>query len=189
MATRTNVLKRPARPPRSNRVSGIAAPRRRSGIVSVELILMLPILLILLAAIVEFGLILSMIQSVEAANRYGARLVSERPGGAAAVAFATSGDLRQALNRHLQVAGIQHGVCRLTVEHNGPSSPNRGGDAPPGAGCDCRPPGTSLPLPRTAVRLTICVPLKDNIPDLLGGFGFSLTDRVIQQTTTFRLEQ
>ncbi len=164
------------------------AARRRRGIIALELILMLPILLIFLAAVVEFGLILSMIQNVEAANRYGARLVSERPSGAGAVAFATSGQLRQAIDRHLRVAGLQNGVCRLSVQHNGPSSPKRGGDAPNGGGCDCRPPATSLPLPQTAVRLTICVPLKDNVPDLLGGFGFSLNERVIQQSSIFRLE-
>lgn len=161
---------------------------RRSGVIAVELILMLPILLILLAAIVEFGLILSLIQSVEAANRYGARLVSEQSSGADAVAMATGGNLRQAVNRHLRVAGLQRGVCRLSVEHNGPSNPKQGTDAPSGAACDCTPPATTLPLPRTALRLTICVPLEGNVPDLLGGFGFSLDGRVIQQSSTFRLE-
>lgn len=156
--------------------------------IAFELLLMLPILLIFLAAVVEFGLILSMVQSVEAANRYGAKLVSERSSGAAAVNFANSGNLRAAINRQLRVAGMQRGVCRLRVEHNGPTNPTNGGDAPSRGACDCVPPGTTLPVPTTAIRLTICVPLKGNVPDLLGTFGFSLNGRVIQQSSVFRLE-
>jgi hypothetical protein len=172
--------------PRRNRRA--QPPRKRAGLIAFELFLMLPILLIFLAAVVEFGLILSTVQSVESASRYGAKLVSERPSGVSAVNFANSGNLRSAINRQLRVAGMQRGVCRLKVEHNGPASPNNGGDAPSQQACDCAPPATSLPLPRTAIRLTICVPLEGNVPDLLGTFGFSLQGRVIQQSAVFRLE-
>ena len=61
-------------------------PPRRAGLIAFELFLMLPILLIFLAAVVEFGLILSMVQSVESANRYGANCTKIEmtclPGGA-----------------------------------------------------------------------------------------------------------
>ena len=157
----------------------------RRAVVTLELILGLPILIIFVFAVIEFGLIFAAIDQVAYASRFGAKLASEQ-----GVPFSV-GSLRTEIDQYLQTAGLQTGACRVILQHNvmlGGMSPQ---SSSPGMGsCDCTAPTDNLPTMTGTdfVRVTVCVPLKDNVPDLLCGFGFSLEDCVIEQTTTFRYE-
>jgi hypothetical protein len=159
---------------------------RRSAVITVELLMMLPILLIFLAAITQFGLIFSTIENTEFASRYGARLAAEQTSPGHIAQLVNSGQLRRAINRHLSAAGFRRGVCRLEVELGGLG---RLSDVPDTNDCPCRRRELPLPSIGTPVRVTICVPLQGNVPDLLSSFGFSLNNRVVQQTTTMRVER
>lgn len=162
-------------------------PRR--AVVTLELILGLPILIIFVFAVIEFGLIFATIDQVAYASRFGAKLASEQAG-----AFDVDA-LRTEIDQYLQTAGLQTGACRAILQHNVTMGMGMRGaspqSSPPGmGGCDCTAPTDNLPTTTgtSFVRVTVCVPLKDNVPDLLCGFGFSLEDCVIEQTTTFRYE-
>jgi len=161
---------------------------RRRAVIIVELLLMLPILLLLLVAITEFGMIFAVTQKVAFASRHGAKLTAEQGTPTGAILFVTNGNMRVAVNQQLANAGLQQGACRVTLEHNGPASPAVVSDAPVNGACDCQPPGGPLPTPATALRVTVCVPLEGNVPDLLSTFGFSLAGRYVQESTTVRLE-
>jgi hypothetical protein len=145
-------------------------------------------LLILLVAITEFGMIFALTQNVAFASRHGAKLSAEQGTPTAALNLVTNGSLRAEVNRQLATAGLQLGACRVTLEHNGPAVPLAVSDAPAVGGCDCSPPGVPIPTPATALRVTVCVPLQGNVPDLLSTFGFSLAGRYVQESTTVRLE-
>jgi hypothetical protein len=122
------------------------------------------------------------------AARGGAKLASEQPSLAQALSMAGNGQLCAALDHQLQTAGLCKGVCALTLEHNGPDSPNAASDDSSSACENCPTPAGALPTPPVALRLTICVPLEGNVPDLLSSFGFSLAGRKVRHSATFRLE-
>ncbi|MCH7990633.1 MAG: pilus assembly protein [Planctomycetes bacterium] len=176
-----------------------ADSHRRSAVIVLELILGLPILIIFLFAVVEFGLILSLSKQVSFASRFGANLASRE-------SRATLGDLNlpaggsrllAAINENLATAGISGGACQVILEHNVAGAADFV-QVDPAAGCaNCVAPGTSLPEPvlscagRPApetVRVTVCVSIPDHVPDLLCGFGFSIDDCVIRHTTTYRFK-
>jgi hypothetical protein len=187
--------------PRNHSLGLKADSNRRSAVIVLELILGLPILIIFLFAVVEFGLILALSKQVSFASRFGANLASRE-------SRATLGDLNlpvggsrllTAINENLATAGISGGACQVILEHNVNGVLNPVQFDPP-AGCEnCVAPGTSLPDPvmscvedgRLApetVRVTVCISIQDHVPDLLCGFGFSIDDCVIRQTTTYRFK-
>lgn len=179
----------------------------RRGVVTLELILTFPIIFILLLAVIEFGLIYSATQHVAYASRFGAKLAAEEPlTGLPDVNLASGGSrLRLAIDEYLQTVGLDTGSCRVILEHNvtGVSNPEQI-DGPAGVECeDCVPPTTpetpdvilaGLPgseqFPTTSgyVRVTVCVPIQGNVPDLLCSFGFSIEDCEFKTTTTFIYE-
>ncbi len=77
---------------------------------------------------------------------------------------------------------------RRILEHTVNGSPETQIDDDPESPCDCRPPSRSLPPSGAAVRVTVCMPLAGNVPDLLASFGFPLAGRHISQSTTWRYE-
>ena len=173
---------------------------RRSAVIVLELILGLPILIIFLFAVVEFGLILALSKQVSFASRFGANLASRE-------SWATLGDLNlpaggsrllTAINENLVTAGISGGACQVILEHNVAGASNPVQIDPPAGCANCVAPGTSLPNPVSCieagrpapetVRVTVCVSIPDHVPDLLCGFGFSIDDCVIRQTTTYRFK-
>jgi len=160
----------------------------RSAIIVVELLLMLPILLLLLAAVVEFGSIFAVMQNVSFASRMGAKFASQQTSGAAIINLVNNETLLAQVNRHLIEAGLEHGACRVLVHHNDVTSPKVAIAEPPSGACDCELPSLGLPSPKIAVRVTVCVPLEGNVPDLLSTFGFSLSDKQVHQSTTLRVE-
>lgn len=160
-----------------------------------ELLLTLPILLISLAAIVEFGLIYTVNQKVAYASRFGAKLASEEPRASLDDLNLASGGsrLRTAIDRYLSTAEIPTGACTVILEHNVPVANQTQTDTD-GSGCNCGAPATPLPAgPPPAgnseyVRVTVCVPLDGNVPDLVSSFGFSIAGFTIEHSTVFRYE-
>jgi hypothetical protein len=154
--------------------------RRRNGVITMELLLNLPLWLILVLAVVQFGGLSCGVQQVSLASRVGAAeagrtmpLPSE--GG-------VPGNVLSAIERQLASSGLT--CSKVILEHNFGGRPvvllsGRG----PG-----RPPCTPLPGVGTSVRVTICVPPSGVIPNLLGKLGLDLWSRALTQSTTFRHE-
>ncbi len=166
-------------------------PRRRApkGAVVLELILMFPIWLIFLLAIIEFGQILSNQQQVALASRVGAEEASQTAMLPLSDGHPIPENVLQAINGQLSISGIS--PCRVILEHNVVPSPPSAYPTPvtlSWGSCNCDPPPDALPLLRHSIRLTVCVPLSDLTPDLLGMFGFDISNRTLQHTTTFRYE-
>ncbi|MCH7990341.1 MAG: pilus assembly protein, partial [Planctomycetes bacterium] len=94
--------------PRNHSLGLKADSHRRNAVIVLELILGLPILIIFLLAVIEFGLILALSKQVSFAGRLGANLASRE-------SRATLGDLNlpaggsrllAAINDNLVTAGI-----------------------------------------------------------------------------------
>lgn len=166
------------------------ARRRRTGVITLELILTLPILMTLLLAIVEFGLALVVAKQVSFASRYGAKISAETP-EASLDTFVSSGGLRALIDAQLAEGGIDTGACRIIVRHN-LADPNDLASATridePANGCECGFPPVDVPTLAEYVSVTVCVPLEGNIPDLVGYAGFSLEGCFIEETTTYPFE-
>ncbi|MCS7303480.1 MAG: pilus assembly protein [Thermoguttaceae bacterium] len=170
-----------------------AQPARRAAL-TVELILVLPVFLILLVAVVQFGLYHVRMQHVALASRIGAEQASQTSG------LPSSGAVPQpivdAVAAELQSAGITQFCIRL--EHNVNVSPpavlwypSSGCPFCSGGGCTCCPssPLSSPPYSGTNyVRLSVCVPLTQLMPNVLKVFGFDLTGKTTAFTTVFRYE-
>lgn len=155
--------------------------RQPRGVVTIELILTLPILLISVLAMVEFGVLLSQMKQVELASREGARLAAQQ---SITDLPSSVGDVANRVERVLQTGDIS-GYCRVILQHNVASAGNPIQMTGP---CDCptpttpdMPSGTNL----AAVRVTVCVEMDQLAPDLLSTLGFSLADKRISQTTTW----
>ena len=97
-------------------------------------------------------------------------------------------NVRAAVEKQLQNSGIQ--ACRIRLEHN------VGGTqvelvSPPSGGCPCEPVTnlTTLP-PRPYVRLSLCVPWTELMPNCLAKFGFDVSDpsKIADSMTVFRYE-
>lgn len=160
------------------------AGHRRGGAVTLELILTMPIWIIVLLAIIEFGQILSNQQQLSLASRVGAEEASQTLGLESAADVPAN--VLIAINQQLASSGISE--CKVILEHNvvPPLTPTpvvlTSGE------CDCGPPSTPLPPRRQYVRVTVCAELTELAPNLLGTFGFDISDCIVQQTTTFRYE-
>jgi hypothetical protein len=154
---------------------------RRGGAVLVEFLLVMPILLVALAGVIEYGLILSNLQQVALASRVGAKVASEQPTPLDITA------IHAAVDQQLKSAGFS-GACRVILQHNVPG----GGPSPQTTGaCDCNmplTPGTPATTHGRFVRVTVCVELSELTPDLLDFFGFSVAGRLVEETTTYRWE-
>ncbi len=162
-------------------IAGRAAPLRR-GSVTLELIVMLPVWLIVMGAIVQFGLLIGNRQQVALASRVGAEEASRTTGLAAA--GGVPGNVVAVVEQQLQSSGIQQ--CKITLEHNlaGPATLSTGT-------CDCPTLGTSGTWPPSSgeyVRVTVYVPATELAPNVLKFFGFDISERFIRNATTFRHE-
>jgi hypothetical protein len=160
---------------------------KHRGLGAVELLVGLPVLLILLLAIVEFGLVMDKLQQVALASRTGAGMAAQQSSSAFNVAA-----IKAEVDRQLLTAGISSGSCEVLLQHNvGTSTPVI---LPSGSGsCTCSSP-TIPPLPSSAivpdgcVRVTVCVRLSALAPDLLSSFGLSIQGLQVLQTTTLAYE-
>lgn len=171
-------------------------PRRnRGGSVTLEFLLVLPILLTVLLAVVEFGMFFSNMQQVALACRVGAEAASQTDLSGTNDGDAVPGNILQAVNAQLESSGIT--PCVVFLQHNVPSpGTTETLESVITAGCTCTAPSTQLPLQaptppnygRVSVRLTICVPMTELAPNCLSLFGFNLANRCANCSTTFRYE-
>jgi len=153
-----------------------------------ELAIALPILVILVLAVVEFGLYFTRMQQVALASRAGAEAASQATALPSTDGAPVPVDVLSALDQQLQSSGISY--CRVRLEHN------VGGTqveliSPVTGACECEP-KTKLtpPLPSGEyVRLTVCTELGQLMPNCLACFGFDVSDRVTGSTTILRYER
>jgi hypothetical protein len=169
-------------------------------VVTLELIFSIPVLLIVLLAVVEVGLILAAGKHVEFASRLGAKLAAEIPrtGGPPDLGTfnlpSTINNLKDRVDEYLLTAGYTES-CTVILEHNAAGVPNPSQTDDDGTPCTCEPIG-SLPAsvtgpPVTAiesVRVTVCLPMDGNIPNCLATFGFDVSECTIRQSTVWRYE-
>ncbi|QDU99217.1 TadE/TadG family type IV pilus assembly protein [Lignipirellula cremea] len=165
---------------------------RRHGGAILEMLISLPVLAIGLFGVVEFAILQSNQQQLEAASRLGARMASEWP--ELPVATSVPPDIVEPIRRKLQAAQLEatDGNIRITVEHNllfGPTGTQlEAGDLD----CPAPAPLTAAQAPAIGryVRVTVCMDIVNGrmAPNLLKTLGFDITGRVSRQTTTFRYD-
>ena len=166
------------RSPRCNRSA------RRPGVTILEIILVMPILVILLMAIVEFGLILANLKQIAVSSRVGSDTAAQTP--ALPATGTVPANIVTAVQQQLQSSGMS--ACRIILVHNtSGSTVTLVSDI--GAGCTCTSPTTpALPASGKFVRLTVCLELTELTPNLLGTLGFDISSRMAEETTTMRYE-
>jgi Flp pilus assembly protein TadG len=177
-----------------------SAPRRktrhkasRSGVVTLELILWLPIVMATVLAAIEFGLILVNFKHVQFASRVGAKVAAEEFAGNLTTSISA---VNLKVNKALSAMGMTN--CKVILEQNVPLIVGMSGcvtnntQQSTGVCTNCGPPSTTLPaagtpsaVPGGTVRVTVCVELSQLTPDLLSSFGFSTTGKVVNASTAY----
>tara|TARA_R110002072_G_scaffold302100_1_gene483953 strand:- start:138904 stop:139548 length:645 start_codon:yes stop_codon:yes gene_type:complete len=193
MSLPERIRKRPqmdtSRPKRS------ASFRRRDsrrGVVTLELIVVTPIIAIMLSAAVEFGVLLAGLEHVSASARAGAKVASElSTANLASAAPADNIDMVQAaIDNVLGSAGMAS--CMVILDHNPDCSGLIAATKSTGACAGCAAPVAALPgtgvIPGGSVRVTVCVDAATAAPNLLSTFGYDLTGRVISESITLPYE-
>jgi Tfp pilus assembly protein PilW len=142
--------------------------RQRRGVVFFELIIALPIVMIFLAAVIQFALIKINIQHVSMASRIGAKRAAA--GDNAAL-------VKTAVDRYLDHAGFGAGASAgVTVRDSGAVSDSTSGT------CTSIPAFTTL---ITSSKVRVCLNLNQLTPNLLDVFGYDITGKTFQIDTTF----
>lgn len=180
------------------RSSTRSGPLRRRGVVIVELLIWLPVLMTALMAVVEFAIMQQVNQQVALSSRYGAKIASEVTRAFAASPnlsninqSATVNNLQSRIDTFLANAGLT-ASCEVRLEHNAcVNNPSQVDTATP---CNCSATGPGVlpagepPQGEAYVRVTVCVPLTGNVPNLLTSLGFNIAGRIVQHSTTYRVE-
>jgi len=153
-----------------------------------ELLLTMPVFMIFLLAVVQFGILFGNLQSLALASRVGAEAASEIN-----LTTGVPASVEDAVTKQLTASGISS-YCRIRLEHNVVNQANPQAYLLPVTGaCDCDP-DTILPVADRPsyryVRLTVCVQLSALMPNLLTVFGLDISDpsRVASSTTIMRNE-
>jgi Flp pilus assembly protein TadG len=152
----------------------------RSGSISVELLLNIPVWLMLLFGTVEFGSVLTQLAQVSLASRVGAEVASRSVGLGAS--DCVPDEVAKAVARQLAGAGI--GCAKVILEHNlggAPAALVSGTQAG-------TPPKTALPNMGTYVRVTVLVRWKELTPRLLEWIAPGLSAQFLAQSTTRRYQ-
>ena len=92
----------------SVRPTPFAQATSRKAVVVLELILSLPILMIFIGAVIEFGLILANMKQVKLASRTAAKVAAETDGLNPATTSAVVANLRTIVDNQLETAGFNH---------------------------------------------------------------------------------
>ena len=158
----------------------------RRGSITLELIIMLPAWLIVMGAVVQFGLLIGNRQQVALAARVGAEEASRTVG----LNLTEDDDpvptnVVAKVQQQLQSSGIAQ--CKVTLEHNLAGSP------PPvtltTGECNCPTLAEPAAWPSGSyVRVTVYVPATELTPNVLKFFGFDISERYIRNAATFRHE-
>lgn len=167
--------------------------KRRSAAVLLELIVALPILVIIVVALVQFGLFFQNMQQVAVASRVGAQEAAETanlPNEGDVAGDPVPAAIIAAIRQQLSSSGID--PCAIILEHNVNASSgfteqtlrtdfdNDGdsmNDCP-----DCAEPSSAIPS--LSVRITVCVKMDELMPNSLSMFGFDASTYTSQSTTT-----
>ena len=195
MASRPNLpqfRRRPDRRPcrRSNGDTNRQTADKSRGVITLEFILVLPVLLVATLAVFEFGFLLLVNEAVTAASVRGAR--------EAAKIGTTPDEVAETVQKYLAVHNITFTTdgtnntdpARVTIEGTLVASDldmgERGNTSIP-----CTPKGPSVAA--NEVRVTVCVNVTDStgmtpVPDLLSTFGFSLQGYVYESSTRTEVE-
>jgi hypothetical protein len=156
--------------------------------VTLEFILALPVFLILLFGVVQFGMFFAGAQQVALACRLGARQASQIDLTGTVDGDMVPAAITDAINDHLSSSGIA--PCAVILEHNVQGAEQT--LLTTYAACVCEPPVSPLPDPAgsgaRSVRVTVCVPMTQLTPNCLAAFGFDLTGYVTECSSTFRHE-
>lgn len=170
--------------------------------VTLELILFLPVLVLLLLAVVEFAILYQVNQQVCYASKFGAKLASEvsrddsenphlgnfnDPGAAPPPPAGQS--LKERIDQYLANHGLSES-CQVILEHNvaNVGNPVQVNPDPAPADCHCSLPLRPLPTSGEYVRVTVCLKLAGNVPNLLSTYCIDLGDRTLQCSTVLRYE-
>lgn len=162
---------------------------KRRGAVVFEALLWLPVFLIALSAVIEFGMVLNGLHAVKLAARAGAKHAAELSTGAIGSISAVE-DVRLVVDRVLSSAGYES--CQVRLEYTVTCPVAASGNSTDGNCPNCTQP--TLPLPNSSqvpggmVRVTVCVDVSEMTPDLLGWVGASIGDRVAQYSVAFPYE-
>ena len=144
---------------------------RLGAMLSVELVMVLPILLIVLLAFVEFGILLMASQGVGASANLGAREAALASSSEASVAAAVDDALAGWVwkGKHELVIFIDTGSGPVKVVFGGPDE------------IAAAPTGSEI-------SVTVNVQMTQAAPDLLRYFGISLADKELTTTYVTRKE-
>jgi hypothetical protein len=160
--------------------------RRRSGSFVAELLFVAPVLIVFLWAVIEFGIFASNVQKLSLASRVGAEAASEVAGLSGRGTFPP--EVQAAIENQLHSSGITTYSARLEHNAGGPQTVLLHGTW----GAYCEPQDVLDPPlpPGEYVRLSVCVPMSELMPNLLAVFGFDVNQpsRVANQTTVMRYE-
>ena len=148
---------------------------RRGAIYTAEMVLVMPVLVVVFLAVVQFGIFFTSLQLVSFASRTGAEAASETVIPAAGL---VPGNVLNAVEEHLESVGITS--CRVAVQH-------LGGQTESGI-CNCVPSGFTTPL-GSYVRVSVCVPLSEMMPNLLAPFGYGISDPDLVVTCATVMQQ
>lgn len=172
-------------------------PRRRGGVATLEMILVLPVFLIALMAIAQFGLLLSNEQFVEMASRAGTQVASRLTNISETNGDPVPAAVLSAVGTELARIGITDYSVRL--EHNidfdviPPITPPVIGpvivlESFVGTGpTNCPAPSAVALAPnRMYVRVTVCVKSTELTPNMLNTYGIDFSIRVSDETTLRR---
>lgn len=144
---------------------------RRSGVFLAELLLTMPVFMIFLLAVIQFGIFFGNSQVLALASRVGAEAASE-----ITLNTGVPGAVEDAVMKHLTSAGIP-GYCKIRLEHNVSGTP-QAYSLPAVGACDCEPNNVLAPAdrpPNVYVRVTVCVSVGNMMPNLLTLFGLDLS--------------
>lgn len=160
----------------------------RRGAVVFEALLWLPVFLIALSAVIEFGMVLNGLHAVKLAARAGAKYAAELSTGGIGATSAVE-DVRAVVDRVLSSSGYDSSQVRLEYSVACASPPS--GNSTDGNCSNCTQPTPSLPgssVPGGMVRVTVSVAVEEMTPDLLGWVGASISERVAQYSVAFPYE-
>lgn len=178
------------------------AQRVRTGVVVLEAIVALPILVICLLGLIQFGILCRVDQQVAVASRMGAKLAaevsrrnSENPNlgnynDPNALPSPPSGEsLKERIDRFFENNGLTDS-CSVILEHNvaGVANPSQQNPLSPAANCTCEAPVHPLPTGTEYVRVTVCLGASGNVPNVLRLFGLDLSSATITHSTVLPYE-
>jgi Flp pilus assembly protein TadG len=103
-----------------------AGPRLRKGVTLLETALVMPVVLSLIFGAIEFGYVIFVKQTLQAASREGARR--------AVIATATDSGVKKAVVEAMKAGGLGNTGYTVAIKNASTGAPSSVSDIPPGAG-------------------------------------------------------